>query len=78
MNNIYYIGYEKFNSKNDGGEVLKIYLLDYSTKNIHSIYKVSSKDMCSKLDTKYKIFDNITNDITYAIKRNGQISLDIK
>lgn len=75
MNTFYYIGHEEF-SFNDN-DLVKIYVLDFRNKFVHSIYKTKRKEIFDKINS-YKIFDNISNNISFDIKRNGKISLDIK
>lgn len=77
MNNYYFVGYEDFETK-EGLKMVKITVLSYKTKTIHSIYKSYTKELITKLDSKYKLFDNCTNDITFVIKRDGKVALDIK
>lgn len=76
MNNQFcYIDYEKRNI--EGKEFLVIYVLEFYKKQVFKIYKLSDNSLISKLDT-FEKFDNINDFITFAIKRDGKISLDIK
>ncbi len=76
MNNQFcYIDYEKRNI--EGKEFLVIYVLEFYKKQVFKIYKLADNNFISKLDT-FEKFDNINDFITFAIKRDGKISLDIK
>ena len=75
MSTFYYIGHEQFVIQDNS--ILKVYVLDFKNKIVHTIYKAFNKDIASKLDN-YKPFDNITSSIGFVIKRDGKISLDIK
>lgn len=77
MNNFYYLGFEIFESA-DTSKILKIFILSFKTKSVHCIYKQYSKELVTKLDAKYKLFANCTDDITFVIKRDGKVALDIK
>lgn len=75
MNTFYFLGYETF--KFNDNDLLKVYVLDFKNKIVHNIYKSVTKELISKLEG-YKPFDNVTNLISFVIKRNGKITLDIK
>lgn len=76
MYKFYYLGCDT--TKIENNDFIKIYVLDLENKFVHSIYKLNSnKNLVEKLSS-IKVFDNITNFVTFAIKRNGKISLDIK
>lgn len=76
MNNQFiFIDYEKRNI--EGKEFLVIYVLEFYKKQVFKIYKLADNNLISKLDT-FEKFDNINDFITFAIKRDGKISLDIK
>lgn len=75
MNNQFlYVDYEKRNI--EGKEFLLIYVLEFYKKQIFKIYKIADNNLISKLNT-FEKFDNINDYITFAIKRDGKISLDI-
>lgn len=75
MNSFYYVGQDVFNINDN--HMIKVYILDLKNKIIHNIYKTYSKELEEKLKG-IKLFDNITNSISFAIKRDGKITLDIK
>lgn len=76
MNNQFlFLDYEKrrINDK----EFIVIDVLEFSKKQIFRIYKSFDTNLVAKLDN-FKNFENFNNYITFAIKRDGKISLDIK
>lgn len=76
MNNQFcFIDYEKRNI--EGKEFIVIYVLEFYKKQIFKIFKLADNNLISKLDT-FEKFDNINDFITFAIKRDSKISLDIK
>ena len=76
MNNQFcFIDYEKRNI--EGRDFVVIYVLEFYKKQIFKIFKLFDNDLITKLNTFDK-FDNINDYITFAIKRDSKISLDIK
>lgn len=75
MTKFCYLGNEQTNINEKA--FLKIYVLDMTNKYVHTIYKLDSRQLLDKF-SNIKMFEDITNIITFAIKRNGKISLDIK
>ena len=71
---MYYLGYEEF-SYNDIN-LFKIIILDLKSKTVHNVFKSANKDLKSKLDN-IKLFDNVSSFVSFGIKRNGVIALDI-
>lgn len=72
----YFLGFEQFVTKDDK-TIVKVYFLDFNHKLVRIVFKPFTKDFVEKLNS-IKIFDDITNLISFVIKRDGSISLDIK
>lgn len=76
MNNQFlFLDYETKNI--EGKDFIVIYILEYYKKQVFRIFKLQQKDLLQKLET-FNHFDNINDFITFVIKRDGKISLDIK
>lgn len=76
MNNQFlFLDYEKriINQK----EFVIINVLEFYSKQVFKIYKVFDNNLITKLNT-FEKFDNINDFISFAIKRDNKISLDIK
>ena len=56
---------------------LCIFLYETRTHNIFRIYKLYDSKLFDNLKN-FKNFQDITERITYVIKRDGKVSLDIK
>ena len=70
-----YLDYQA--TKIDSKDFLCIYILEFNKHQVFRIYKPYSQDLVSKLIT-FEKFDNINEFITFVIKRDGKISLNIK
>lgn len=75
MNKFYYLGAEERNI--EGKAFLKVSVLELERKQVFNIYKIKDTNFFNKISV-YKVFDDITEKITYVIKSNGKIGLDIK
>ena len=53
-----------------------IYVLEYNKKCIFKIFKKLDTELKEKLDN-LNVFEDISDIIVFAIKRNGKLSLDI-
>lgn len=73
-NQFLYVDTEKRNIENK--EFLVIYVLEFYKKRVFKIYKLYNSNLSAKLATLEK-FDNINDYISFAIKGDGRISLDI-
>lgn len=76
MDEIVYIDYEIRNIQ--GKEYIAIHLYDLDKFAPIVIFKLKSDSLTDRLDTDYERFMGVSERITYDIKRNGKISLDIK
>ena len=76
MNNQFlFLDYETRNI--EGKDFVVIYLLEFYKKQVFRIYKLQQKDLIQKLET-FNHFDNINDYVTFVIKRDNKISLDIQ
>lgn len=73
-NQFLYVDTEKKNI--EGKEFLVIYILEFYKKQVFKIYKLYNSNLSEKL-ASFKKFDNINDYISFVIKGNGKISLDI-
>ena len=76
MNNQFlFLDYEK--KFIQGKDFICINILEFTTHQVFKIFKPYDDSLVQKLITLEK-FDNINDFITYVIKRDGKISLNIK
>ena len=75
MDTFFYLG--KLEQEIEGKKWIKILVFSNSKLVIVPIYKLYSNDLKGRLD-KLKQFDNISSLVTFAIKSNGKVTLDIK
>lgn len=61
----------------DNNKLIAIYVLNFDKKIVHTIYKKYSDELCLKL-AEFQYFTDITQYISFNIKRDGKIALDIK
>lgn len=71
----YFIGNEE-KSIHDN-KLIAIYVLNFDKKIVHTLYKKYSDELWLTL-TDFQYFTDITKFITFYIKRDGNIALDIK
>lgn len=53
-----------------------IFILEMQSHNIFKIFKIVNEPISTKLKN-LKIFQDVSSQISYVIKRDGRISLDI-
>lgn len=75
MENIFYLNSNKRNI--DGKDYYKINVLDLNNCQIFSFYKLVEPKSTNFINN-HKTFDNVSNSLAFAIKRNNKISFDIK
>lgn len=59
-------------------EFFNISIIDIENDQFFHVYKQKTDTKAKEFILKHKRFDDITNEITFAIKRDNKISLDIK
>lgn len=74
MNKFFYIDTESKDIQ--GKKYLCIYTLELTKKIIFKSYKLYTDELANKLKN-LKIFQDITNNVYFVIKRDGKISIDI-
>lgn len=75
MENVFYLNSNKRTI--EGKEYYKINVLDLNNTQIFSFYKIVDTKSTNFVNM-HKAFDNISNALTFVIKRNNKISFDIK
>lgn len=75
MENIFYLTNTK--REINGKMYYRITILDMKNLQIFSFYHIADNQTTSFLANR-KTFENISNFLTFVIKRNGKISFDIK
>lgn len=75
MENIFYLNSQKRNI--EGKEYYKINLLDLNNTQLFAFYHIADTKANNFVNI-HKTFDNVSNALTFAIKRNNKISFDIK
>ena len=75
MGKFYYLGTDERTI--EGKAFLKVSVIELEKKQVFNIYKIKDSSNVTKLAT-LKTFDEVTDKITYVIKANGKIGLDIK
>ena len=61
----------------EGRDFVCVYILEFHSKHVFSIYKLSNKEFINHLSTLKKL-DNVNTLINYNIKKDGRLSLDIR
>lgn len=74
MNKFLYLDTELCNIQEK--QYLRIYLLELEKKIVFKIYKPYTKDLAEKIKD-LKQFTNLSQNVFFAIKRDGKLSLDI-
>ena len=75
MNDIFYLGHYIKNI--EGKEYFCIRVLDLKHFQIFTFYHTTD-EKSKNIINSFKKFDNITDKLTYVIKRNNKISFDLK
>lgn len=75
MEKLYFLKSEK--KQIEGKDFYCITILDFVNCQIFKFYKLVDTKTTQFINS-HKAFDNISNDLTFAIKRKNKISFDLK
>lgn len=72
----HYLGFDVQEIQNK--KFICIYVLDIEKKVIFKLFKVYNEVLIEYLGNNFETFDDITTHLSFVIKRNGKVTLDIK